>query len=127
MNPSEQSAFCRVAQRLAAAAIDGRIHPRAESDLRTQLCLLYPHHRTNIVLPSTYHMPVTVIDDFPTTPQLEIPQFKARIRQTFPAEHYIDLELHLTDGRVLVAELDQAPNEVIRVDLNRLPAWLRFK
>jgi hypothetical protein len=123
---TEQSAFCRVAQRVAAAAIDGRIHPRAESDLRTQLSRLQRHHSTNIVVPAAYCLPIKVVDDFPVDHTINVPTLKKRIRQTFPEVYYIDLELNLPDGRVLIGELEQAPEEVVSVHLERLPPWLKF-
>jgi hypothetical protein len=127
ISPAEQSAFCRVAQRLATAATDGLIHPRAEADLRTQLAVLGRHHATKIQVPSTYRLPVKVVDEFPVDDTIDVPSLKERIRQTFPEDHYIDVELHLSNGRVLIGELDRAPDELAHLNLENLPPWLKFK
>lgn len=126
LSVAEQTAFCGVCQRLGTAVIDGSINPRAESDLRNQLSTLQRLHGTSVHVPAQYHVPSKVVADLPGNARIDVPALKARVRQVFPADHYFDLELHLTDGRILYGELEQAPDELVSVDLDNLPFWLRL-
>jgi hypothetical protein len=126
LSVAEQTAFCGVCQRLATAVIDGFISPRAESDLRNQLLILQRLHGNTVYVPPQYHVPSRVVDNFPADGRIDVLALKARVREVFPTDYYIDLELHVSDGRILNGELEQAPDELVSVDLGNFPFWLRF-
>lgn len=122
----EQMAFCRFAQRLGQAIIEGSVRPRVESDMRSQIAVLQGHHGVNVQATSASRPPVRVIDSFPSNGQLDIPTLMNRACTTFPGVTYVDILLHLVDGRTLLGELDSAPYAVVSVDINALPSWLQF-
>jgi hypothetical protein len=122
----EQMAFCRFAQRLAEAAEARILRGRVESDLLQQLVVLGRHHNIPIAGSTQAVAPVRLTDDFPHDRRINVPDIMARARSTFPAAQYVDLELELSDGRTLVVELEQAPSEVMTVDLGALPSWMHF-
>ncbi len=122
----EQMAFCRFSQRLAQAIIEGAVRPRVEADLRSLLAILRGHHGIPIHSVASTRPPVRVIDNFPGTGQLDVPHLLARTQETFPGAQYIHLELRLADGRILVGELDSAPQSIATIDPAVPPSWLRF-
>jgi hypothetical protein len=122
---AEQIAFCRLAQRLAQAIVEGSLQSRVEADLRSQLAALHKHHGVNIAAQVDSRPPIRVIIDIPQSRQLDTKALLTQIQRNFRAQ-YIDLELHLLDGRVLVGELDAAPKEVVTIDPAALPPWLQF-
>jgi hypothetical protein len=122
----EQLAFCRIAQRLARAVCAGELIPRAESDLLGQLAILQRHHGVAITSKAAARPPVRVIDSFPSSGVIDVPWYLAAGQATFPGAHFVDVELHLADSRVLAGELDTAPQEKIPVNFGDLPTWLRF-
>lgn len=126
LNYDEQMAFCRFAQRIAQAIIEGVLQPRVEADLRGQLARLQGHHGVTILPTASTGPPVRVIDDLPANRQIDVPRLLAAAQTTFPGAQYIDVELHLEDGRVLAGELECAPKGVVAVDPAAPPAWLRF-
>jgi hypothetical protein len=122
----EQLAFCRIAQRLAQAVCDGELTPRVELDLLGQLAALRRHHGLVITSKTAARPPVRVIDSFPSGGIIDVPWYLSAGQATFPGAHFVDIELHLLDGRVLAGELDTAPQDKISVNLGNLPSWLRF-
>jgi hypothetical protein len=98
---NEQMAFCRFAQRIGQAIIEGALRPRVEADLQKQLADLQRHHGVAVRSTATTRPPVRVIDDLPANGQLDIPHILGEAQTTFPGAQYVDLELHLEDGWVL--------------------------
>jgi hypothetical protein len=126
MTYDEQVAFCRFAQRMAQVIVEGLLRPRVESDLRSQIAVLQRHHGVNVQAASVSRPPVRLIDNFPTNGQLDVPALLNQARTTFPGATYVDVLLHLDDGRTLLGELDSAPIQTETLDIAALPPWLRF-
>jgi hypothetical protein len=122
----EQMALCRLSQRLADTIIDGTLSPRVEADLREQLAVLQRHHGIVSRGSPAKQPPVRVIDNLPPTREVDVPYLLSEVQKSFPGAHYVDVELHLADGRVLAGELESAPRAVVKIDLNALPNWLHF-
>lgn len=122
----EQMAFCRFAQRLAQAIVEGLLRARVESDLRSQAAILQRHHGVKIQTVAVSRPPVCLIASFPKDGQLDVPALINQARNTFPGVSYVDVLLHLDDGRTLSGELESAPNEIVSLELSALPTWLRF-
>jgi hypothetical protein len=89
------------------------------------LDFLRPHHKEQIPITPSMRPPVRVIDDLPDSRQLDVPRLMTQA-QTVWGPGFVDVELHLTDGRVLVGELERAPMSVVTIDLAALPEWLWF-
>lgn len=126
LSEAEQVAFVRFAQRLADTVVTGCLGPRASADLEGQLSVLQRHHKFTMPVGLNDGPPVRVRCDFPADNRIDVPSILDRARQVFPSNPLVDLELVLPDGRSLLAELDQAPREVITVDPDALPNWMRF-
>jgi hypothetical protein len=126
LSHEEQVAFCRFAQRLSQVIIDGKLRPRAELDLLGQLSILSRHHRVILTSKPIVRGPAQIIDDFPGNGILNVPYYVSEAQKTFPDLSYVNIRLHLEDGTVLDGELDEAPQDAVSIDLENLPAWLRF-
>lgn len=126
MTYDEQMAFCRFAQRTAQVIVEGLMRPRVESDLRSQIAVLHPHHGVSVQGPAVSRPPIRLIDNFPMNRQLDVPRLMNQAHTTFPGVTFVDILLHLPDGRTLVGELDSAPNHSVTLDIENLPGWLRF-
>jgi hypothetical protein len=100
---------------------------REEADLRVHLKRLRPVHGSTVAAAGHGGEPVKVIADFPADQRVDVSSLLARPLATFPGRSYVDVELHLSDGRVLVGELEHAPQTVVTIDPAALPAWLTFK
>jgi hypothetical protein len=122
----EQIALCRAAQRLAQVVVDGALAPRVSADLQAQLAVLHAHHGVPITVSVGTRPPVRVIDCFPANGDVDVPGLLASARHTFPGAHFVDAELHLAGGLILLAELDAAPAAVAHVDPQNLPPWIRY-
>jgi hypothetical protein len=123
---NEQMAFCRSAQRIAQVIIEGELRPRVEADLRKQLADLQRHHGGTIPSTATTKPPVRVIDNLPANGEINVTYLLGKAQTTFTGAQYVDLELHLTDGRILIGELESTPKGFITVDPASPPDWLRF-
>lgn len=122
----EQMAFCRFAQRLGQAIVEGALRPRVEADLRKHLADLQQHHRINTLSHTSTKAPVRLISDFPANGRIDVPSLLSTARTTFPGTYYVDLELYLEDGRILTGELESAPQVMVTVTLAVPPDWLQF-
>jgi hypothetical protein len=69
---------------------------------------------------------VKVIDVLRENGELDVSRLLAAAQKTFPGAKYIDVELHLQDRRILVGELESAPQGIVTVDMAALPDWLRL-
>lgn len=126
MTLEEQTAFSRAAMRLVDIVSRQMLSGREEADLRTQLTRLAAHHTAQLVPVQALHEPIRVSADFPKDAKLNLPEFRSKIAKTFPSHVYIDLELTLDETRTIVVELDQAPDEIVELDLLQLPGWARY-
>jgi len=126
LRQEEQLAFCRIAQRVAQAIIAGTLSRRSELDLLGQLAIVQRHHGVAIASKTVARPPVRVIDTFPDNSIIDVAKYMSRGQASFPGAQFVDIELHIADGRVLVGELDVAPQQAVSVDLANLPTWLRF-
>ena len=122
----EQVAFCRFAQRFAQAICDQSLMHRLEGDLRGQLTLLQSLHGIGPLGGYPNSRPVRVVTDLAADNSLDIPTVMAVAKRTFSGAHYVDVEIHLGDGRLLVGELESAPQTSVSIDPKSPPSWLRF-
>lgn len=122
----EQTAFCRLAQRVGQVITEGALRPRVKADLRSQLADLQRHHGVAVPSNASGRPPVRVIDDLPANGQVDVPTLLKEARARFPGAQYVDLELHLEDGRSLAGELESAPQKQVIVDPASPPDWLSF-
>lgn len=120
----EQLAFCGVAQRLANGVIEGRLASREQADLRRLLTELWPHHGVHMTGPASATVPVTVIADLPGDHRLDTNALRHAARSVWPWAVFVDVELHVDDGRILLGEIEDAPTTTL--DLGALPDWLRL-
>ena len=67
-----------------------------------------------------------VIDNLPANGEINVTYLLGKAQTTFTGAQYVDLELHLTDGRILIGELESTPKGFITVDPASPPDWLRF-
>lgn len=122
----EQLAFCRLSQRLRAGVVAGAFRPREVTDLAGQLDALKRHHGST-TLPSAGQLPpVRLVGKFPDDGRIDVPRLLALAKKNFPGVTYVDLELTLTDGRILAGELDTAPRSVLIIDPGSPPSWFKF-
>jgi len=123
----EQRAFCGVVARLTDGVLNGTVSKRVEDDLRSHLARLQQHlGGTSVARVAQFEEPLRVADDFPGDSRVDVPSYWDKIKRTHPNRSHVDLELTLSDQRVVIAELEQAPRQVIAVDLNALPPWMRW-
>ena len=122
-----QRAFCMAAQRFAQVVLTGAMTTREEADLRVHLKTLRPLHGITVAAAGHGGEPVKIIVDFPADRRVDVPSLLAKALATYPGRSYVDVEVHLSDGRVLVGELEHAPQTVVTIDPAALPAWLTFK
>jgi hypothetical protein len=120
---TEQQAFCRLSQRLAHAIITGTKSARAELELRGHLQELVAHHGQVNLGTGAQRPPVRVVASLEGG-AIDVPALMERATRVFPGAVYVDLELHLEDGRVARAELESAPQTKVPVDPRSLPSWL---
>ena len=122
----EQMAFCQLAQRVGQAITECTLRPRVEAYSRKQLADLQRHHGIAILSDASNRPPVRVIDDLPTSGQIDVPHLLGEARARFPGAQYVDLKLQLADGRSLAGELKSAPQKVVTVDPAAPPGWLSY-
>ena len=127
LTKAEQLAFARVSQRLAQAISEQTQRPRLEADLRGLLSTLQRHHTIQELGRAATRSPERVGADFPEGGVLDVPEIMALAIKTFPGVSYVDLELRLPNGHVAEAELESAPQVVVTIDPDALPAWLKLK
>jgi len=70
--------------------------------------------------------PVKVIADLPLDRRVDIGLLMREVRKAFSWAQYVDVELYVGDGRILVGELEGVPQSIVQVDLAALPPWLDF-
>lgn len=133
MTVFEQQAFCRSAAGVAQAVIAQQQAGRDVKRLKWLLDQLAAHHHRPVfnVASVDGFIPVIVIIGTPSLDheiELNSGFLRDRASQHYPSASCFDLEIRLTDGRVLTAALEEIPKwtQTVRVD-QPLPEWLHWK
>ncbi|MFE2123549.1 hypothetical protein ACFW9U_23180 [Rhodococcus aetherivorans] len=127
----EHSAFCCVAEGVAEAVISGELSERRANQLRWLLDQLVAHHsqllfgvpRSDGLIPLVIVRPsVGAANEF----ELDFALIRDRAHAAVEGVTYYDLEVHLPNGRVLAAPLEDTPNERVPLSAESLPDWIRL-
>jgi hypothetical protein len=129
---AQQLAFCRVAVGAAGAIISGTLTTRLANQLKWTLDQLAFLHRQPAfgtaqaqgVIPLVIYRPTPGPSGDLTVDFTDIVE---RARAAVMAVSYYDLELHLPDGRVLAAPLEDAPQGNVTFAIANPPGWLQPK
>lgn len=122
---NEQSAFIRSVTRLVGIVISGVATGRELTDLESQLhrSLGKPASQAGT---SGELAPIRIGDKFPENGQLDLTYYKKCAANHFPDHRYVDLELRISEEQTVTVELEQAPDEIVSLDLADLPTWARL-
>ncbi|MDR7173064.1 hypothetical protein J2W56_006830 [Nocardia kruczakiae] len=133
MTVSEQQAFCRSAAGVAQAVIAQQQTGRDENRLKWLLDQLAAHHHGLVfnVAPVDGFIPTIVVTRAPDADhkiELNCGDLGERASQNYPTASHFDLEVRLTDGRILAAALEETPKrtQTVRID-HPLPEWIHWK
>lgn len=127
----EHSAFCCAAGGVAEAVISGELTVRRETQLRWLLDQLVAHHhqplsgvpRSDGLVPLVIVRPsVGAANEF----ELDFTLIRDRAHAAVAGVTYYDLEVHLPNGRVLAAQLEDTPNERVFLSAESPPDWIRL-
>jgi hypothetical protein len=132
LNADEQLAFCRLAQLVARALIDGQLDERAIFDISDQLNVLMVFSGQTAKVGRDYQRIFEIVSPLATTEgfvQIDVPTLVKATKDAFPDAGYIDLVGILDENRgtVLVGALDTADQTVHEVSLADLPRWLHVE
>jgi hypothetical protein len=131
LTPAELDAFCRVSEGVAEAVISGALSRRRADQLKWLLDQLGSHHQQPpFGIPSTDGLiPVFVVERTPVVKYeltLDFAAIRQRARTLYPSASYYDLQIRIPDGRILVAGLEDTPDDEV-ISLDALPDWLTWK
>lgn len=131
LTTGEQSAFCQVAAGAAEAIIHGQLPTRRANQLAWALDQLTSLHGqpSLCAAPAQGLIPVATVRPVPGPSNgiiLDITDINNRARAAVAGVSYYDLEIHLPDGRILAAPLEDAGQGLVTIDIASPPAWLRW-
>jgi hypothetical protein len=130
LTASEQWAFCKVAVGAAEAAITGQLPTRRAGQLGWVLDQLTAHHGqpSSGASPVEGVIPVVIVRPALGSSNevtLDFAGIAGRARAAVGGVSHYDLEIHLPDGRVLAAPLEDAPQGRVTFAVASPPGWLR--
>ena len=131
LTTAELDAFCRVSEGVAEAVISGVLSKRRADQLKWRLDQLVSHHQQPQfgIPPTDGLIPVIVVEQTPDVNDeltLDFADIRQRARTLYPSASYYDLEIRISDGRILVAGLEDTPDDEV-ISLDALPDWLTWK
>ena len=131
LTTAELDAFCRVSEGVAEAVISGALSKRRADQLKWRLDQLVSHHQQPQfgIPPTDGLIPVIVVEQTPDVNDeltLDFADIRQRARTLYPSASYYDLEIRISDGRILVAGLEETADDEV-ISLDALPDWLTWK
>lgn len=131
LTAGEQWAFCKVAAGAAEAVINGQLPTRRAGQLGWALDQLTAHHGqpSSGATPVQGVIPVVIVRPAPGSSNeltLDFAGIASHARAAVGGVSHYDLEIHLPDGRVLAAPLEDAPQGRVTFDVASPPGWLRW-
>ena len=132
LTTAELDAFCRVSEGVAEAVISGALSKRRADQLKWLLDQLgSQHQQPPFGIPSTDELiPVIVEKQTPDENNeltLDFADIRRRARALYPSASYYDLKIRIPDGRILVAGLEETPDDEVTFSLDAPPDWLAWK
>ena len=127
----EQSAFCQVAAGAVEAVIKGTLPTRRADQLAWSLDRLTSHHgqQTFGASPVQGVIPRVVVRSSPDLSNdltLDFTDIESRARAAVQGVSHYDIEIRLSDGRILTGPLEDAPTGQATFPLASPPAWLHW-
>ncbi|MFE3983098.1 hypothetical protein ACFXPR_01315 [Nocardia tengchongensis] len=130
MTSDEQVAFGRVADGVAQAVIAGQLAPRQENSVKWLLDQLAAHHGKQLfgvsakegLIPEVIIRPTVGVMNNVT---IDFDSVRRRAHDAVGGLAYYDLRIHLPNGGILSAPLEDAPSGRLTFSVDQLPGWLQ--
>ncbi|MFF3403489.1 hypothetical protein ACFYW6_33960 [Streptomyces sp. NPDC002659] len=126
LTSDEQSAFCQVAVGVGEAVIEESLPTRRADQLSWALDQLTSHHAQPLFGATAAQglIPLVIVRRSPNELTIDFHRIHQRARAAVSGVSHYDLEIHLPDGRVLAAPLEDVPEEEISFSVDTPPDWL---
>ncbi|MGW0121736.1 hypothetical protein [Streptomyces sp. NPDC003327] len=126
LTSNEQSAFCQVAVGVGEAVIKNSLPSRRANQLSWVLDQLTSHHGQPPFGATAAQglIPRVVVRRSPNELTIDFRSIHQRARAAVSGVSHYDLEIHLPDGRVLAAPLEDVPEDEVSFSVDSPPDWL---